>query len=193
MTTFHRLDGKPLHLQLVGNQIDTVSISAVFDALQSVTDALVARRLNPPSAQKQMPFPKQYKLDKTTKFPPGSVRLMITNATVGSFSCVLDYYIAAALADPSINAILLNLTSDLIFAFASSGVRGVAARIHPSHILANQALQAQQDPYNIAKTTSQMMATFAADDSIEKMRLKVNSAGEVDFELKRSKTRLRKG
>lgn len=194
MTNFRRLDGEPLHLQLVGNQIDAMSISAVFDALQFVTDTLVARRLNPPGTQKQVTFPKQYKLDNgATKFPPGSVRLMMTSAGVGSFFCVLEYYIAAALANPSINAILLNLTSDLIFALASSGVRGVAARIHPSNVLANQAAQVQQDPYGVAERWSRLIEVMDANESIDKVEMRVNGAGEVSIIIQRSKTRQWKG
>ena len=186
---FERIDSAgSFEIEITGDLLDLYWLSIFNLSLQAIIDRvaydLLAQRGIVDSTWRRfeyLPYPYAIR--------PPFVRIEVVRADAGSYIEELKFAIAVVLADPNTVAVLQNLSAELIWAIAQSGVRGIRARLLPP----KPESQETHRPFEIGPNMRDALTALANSGGISEVKFRHRSPDkettEVTISIKKEQSR----
>lgn len=187
MTTYRSINAQPLRLQIVGGNVDLLTLGVVHISVQRMVDRVAHEFL----AMEGVLSPAWISGPQAPRwFPPEFPRLVqleVVQAKTGSFDALLGMTLASVLADPHVIAVLDNLGANVLWAFGTATVRGMRRELRENLPLPAKIRRQEHDPYKVEPFVRDIMLAAEQNPNVKAIRLSIENAGacELDIEFYR--------
>lgn len=179
--TYRHMNVLPLRLKFTGGRIDLYNLAITQLNLQNIADKIVNQKI---TQNNKIPGTINSDIDSIISllsYHPRIIQLEIARARTGSFESIITFAILSVIRDPNIISILQNLSSEIIWAIFTSGLKNIKSSI--TNIANND------DQYNILPNLTKIIEATRNNENIKSIKIEIpdNIFVEIEFDQFRRK------
>lgn len=175
-------NASPLAISYSGERLDLYTLGMFQLHLQDVIDKVALGLLSQGGLIE--PTWRRAKYLPRATFPAAErfVRAEIRELGTGSLTEAVAFAVATAMADPNVIAVLQNLGANVVWAIASSGVRGIRHKLHraPNDF---RWFDRDDDPVDIGPNLRPILVALAQNNEFRRAELRFRSRSRNGDEI----------
>ncbi len=189
MPDYATTQGTPIVMEFLGSRVDCLSLGIAHIGVQRIADKVARNMLAAEGAVAPRPRGTGYPYPWLRPRHPAIVQLEVTQASAGSYHSALRIAVLSILAQPHTLAILDGLAANVVWAIATSGLRGITSKLQAQSPIRPLPAKPEDDPRQVHSLVTDIIAAAGQNQHIEAIRFRAaESEVTLDIEFYRGRT-----